>query len=235
MPPKPAAYFNDYAGIVDPGTASQLNSELEQFERQTSDQLVVAVFPVMQSDSSIEDYTERVAERWHVGQKGRDNGAVLFVFVKNRTMYIQVGYGLEPVLTDALAHRIVTEVIRPRFRSGDYAGGLAAGVEAMMLASRGEFKGNGRTHADGSTNMAGLSNLIVLMFIVFAMLGSIFRRRSRSRVYTSGGSGFGGPWIWPGGGGFGGGGGGFGGGGFGGGGFSGGGGSFGGGGAGGSW
>ncbi len=231
LPPKPTAYFNDYAGLVDSGTAAQINRALQQFERETSDQLLVAVFPSMQSDSSIEDYTVRVAQSWHAGQKGRDNGAILFVFVKNHTMYIQVGYGLEPVLTDALAQQIIDGVIKPHFRAGDYAGGLAAGVNAMMQAVRGEFKGTGRTHADGSTSLSGLGNFVFLMFVVFGLLGSIFRRRARPHVYTGSGSGLGGPWIWPGG--FGGGGGG--GGGFGGGGFSGGGGSFGGGGAGGSW
>lgn len=95
IPPKPAQYFNDYAGVVSGGTAAQLNQKLEQFERDSSCQIVVAVFPKMQSDSSIEDYTVRVAQSWKVGQKGKDNGAVLFVFIQDRKMFIQTGYGLE--------------------------------------------------------------------------------------------------------------------------------------------
>src|SRR5437762_1387159 len=80
IPPAPANHFNDYAGVVRPATVRQLDAELTQFERDTSNQIVVAVFPKMQSDSSVEDYTVRVAQKWGVGQKGRKNGAVLFSF-----------------------------------------------------------------------------------------------------------------------------------------------------------
>ena len=95
IPPVPKLYFNDYAGVVSATTANGLNHQLEDFERETSNQILVVVFPKMQSDSSIEDYTVRVAEAWKVGQKKKDNGAVLFVFIQDRKMFLQVGYGLE--------------------------------------------------------------------------------------------------------------------------------------------
>src|ERR1043165_3439469 len=79
MPPKPARYFNDYANVVSANTAEQLNQTLENFERETSSQIVVAVFPKMQSDSAIEDYSQRIFEHWKVGQKGTNNGAILLV------------------------------------------------------------------------------------------------------------------------------------------------------------
>ncbi len=145
IPPPPAAYFNDYANIVSAATASQLNQTLENFERQSSDQIVVAVFPKMQSDSSIEDYTVRVARSWQVGQKNKNNGAVLFVFVQDHKMFLQVGYGLEGVLPDALCKRIIDEQITPRFKAGDFDGGLTAGVQAILAATKGEYKGTGRT------------------------------------------------------------------------------------------
>src|SRR5246127_1710606 len=103
IPPKPAAYFNDYAGVVSKDAASRFNEQLAQFERETSNQVVVAVFPKMQSDSDIADYTQRVAQAWGVGQKERRNGVVLFVFIQDRNMFIQVGYGLEGALPDATA------------------------------------------------------------------------------------------------------------------------------------
>src|ERR1019366_4532614 len=77
IPAAPPAYFNDYASIISPATAASLNSKLDQFERETSNQIVVAIYPTMQSDSSVEDYTVRVAQSWHAGMKGKDNGAVL--------------------------------------------------------------------------------------------------------------------------------------------------------------
>src|SRR5262245_17674834 len=113
IPPAPGQYFNDYAHVASTAVAARLNKTLEDFERQTSDQILVAVYPKMESDSSIEDYTVRAAQSWKVGQKGKDNGAVLFVFVQDRRMFIQVGYGLEGALPDALAKRIIETEIKP--------------------------------------------------------------------------------------------------------------------------
>jgi uncharacterized protein len=230
MPPPPAAYFNDYANVASPATAAQLNRTLEDFERQTSEQIVVAVFPKMQSDSSVEDYTVRVARSWQVGQKDKNNGAVLFVFVQDHKMFLEVGYGLEGVLPDALCKRIIDEQIAPRFKAGDFDGGLTAGVQAILAATKGEYKGagttvagskQGRFHQDGDI---GVTVFIIVIIVLFAFLR--FRFSSYGGVIFSGGgwSNTGSGW---GGGGFSGGGGG--------GGFSGGGGSFGGGGAGGGW
>src|SRR5262249_6327428 len=143
IPPAPGQYFNDYAHVASTAVAARLNKTLEDFERQTSDQILVAVYPKMESDSSIEDYTVRAAQSWKVGQKGKDNGAVLFVFVQDRRMFIQVGYGLEGALPDALAKRIIETEIKPRFRAGDFDGGLNAGVTAILSAVRGEYKGTG--------------------------------------------------------------------------------------------
>ena len=240
IPPAPPNHFNDFAGVVRRETATQLNGELAQFERDTSTQLVVAIYPRMQSASSVEDYTVRVAQRWAVGQRDRRNGAVLFVFQESRDIRIQTGYGLEAVLPDALCKQIIENEIVPRFRAGDYDAGLAAGVRAMMAAVRGEYRGTGRLVRDarGAVSNLGSSGLIGLVFVVI-VIASILRSRSRRTVYygprgrrTSWSDH--GPWL--GGGGWGGGGWGGGGGSAGGGGtFSGGGGSFGGGGAGGKW
>jgi uncharacterized protein len=229
IPPAPAAYFNDYAHVVSAGTAAQLNQTLENFERQSSEQIVVAVFPKMQSDSSIEDYTVRVARSWQVGQKDKNNGAVLFVFVQDHKMFIEVGYGLEGVLPDALCKRIIDEQIAPRFKAGDFDGGLTAGVQSILAATKGEYKGTGATVADSRTPHGSSSPFLGFGFIALLIIFIIFSRGSGMflpwLLLSSSGSsrGWGGGGF-SGGGGFGGGGG-----------FSGGGGSFGGGGAGGSW
>ena len=237
IPPAPQNHFNDYAGVVSAGTANQLNTELAQFERDTSNQLVVAIFPHMQSDSSIEDYTVRVAQAWGVGQRDKKNGAVLFIFSQDRKLFIQVGYGLEGALPDALCKEIIANEITPRFRNGDFTGGVTAGVHAMLAAAKGEYRGTGRTVADRrqrSDDIGQGGGIMILIFcglVVLAMLRGIFGRKV---VYN--GRGRISPWIstggWSGGSSWGGG---SGGGGGGGGSFFGGGGSFGGGGAGGSW
>jgi len=223
IPPAPKLHFNDYAGVSSAPVAQQLNQKLADFERESSDQVVVAVFPKMQSDSSIEDYTVRVARSWQVGLQEKNNGVVLFVFTQDRKMFIQVGYGLEGRLTDALCKRIIEDEIKPRFRAGDYNGGLTAGVNAIVAAAKGEYQGTGRTVAQRERRHGGAAFIPVLVFIfVVLIILSKFRR------FGGGGgwfiSGGGGGWS-SGGGGWSGGGGGF----------SGGGGSFGGGGAGGSW
>jgi uncharacterized protein len=233
MPAKPDRYFNDYAGVVDQATALRMNEQLAQFERETSTQLVVAIYRTMESESSVDDYTQRIAQTWGVGQKGHNNGAVLFVFIENHQMFIQTGYGLEGALSDATCWDITHNVIAPRFKQGDFAGGLKAGITAMMQAVRGEYKGTGKTRRESESGpkAAPIGAIIFVMIVIFIVMMSL-RRTVRRRGY--GYSGWGGPYI----GGFGGGGGGGwssggGGGGFSG--FSGGGGSFGGGGAGSSW
>lgn len=223
IPPAPKAYFNDYAGVVSAETSATLNQTLETFEREHSSQILVVIFRKMQSESSIEDYTVRVAQSWHAGQKGKDNGAVLFVFVADRTMYLQVGYGLEGALPDITAKQIIENEIKPRFRAGDYDGGLKAGVASILGAVRGEYKGTGQTVA-GKRSTRNSAGVVPIIFFILVMMFLFFGRRRRSlwglAGWTLGSGGFSGG-NWGGGGG--------------GGGFSGGGGNFGGGGAGGSW
>jgi uncharacterized protein len=229
IPPKPSAYFNDYAGVVSKETASRLNEQLAQFERETSDQVVVAVFPKMQSDSDIADYTQRVAQAWGVGQKERRNGVVLFVFIQDRKMFIQVGYGLEGALPDATAFDITERHIKPLFRAGNYEAGLATGIDLIFKAIRGEYKGSGKTIAERRGGGGAVSGFLpfIIFVIVLIILSRLFRKLGGYSYSSRGG----GPVFIPSGGGWSsssGNGGGFSG-------FSGGGGSFGGGGAGSSW
>jgi uncharacterized protein len=231
IPPKPDRYFNDYAGVVSKSAALRFNEELAQFERETSDQIVVAIYPKMQSDSDIADYTQRVAQAWGVGQKERRNGVVLFVFVQDRKMFIEVGYGLEGALPDITAFDITEYKMKPMFRNGDYEGGLATGIDSIFKAIRGEYKGSGNTVAERNRRGGGApSFLFFIIFLIALIVISRIMRRLGGYGYSSR---RGGPIFFPGGGGGGGWSSGGGGGGFSG--FSGGGGSFGGGGAGSSW
>jgi uncharacterized protein len=231
LPPAPERFFNDYAGVVAPADARRLDQKLRRFDEETSTQVVVALFPELPADS-LEDFTVRTAESWKAGRKERDNGAVLFVFVNDRKMRLEVGYGLEGALPDATAKRIIEDVIAPRFREGRYAEGLDAGTDAILAATRGEYTALPRDER-GRPDSGALALLIPLGFIglIFLLarrmgqpLGPIPRYRRRRTAWYIGpggfGGGFGGGGGWSGGGG---------------GGFSGGGGSFGGGGASGGW
>jgi uncharacterized protein len=231
IPPKPAAYFNDYAGVVSKEAASRFNEQLAQFERETSNQFVVAMFPKMQSDSDVADYARRVAQSWGVGTKAQRNGVVLLVFIADRKTSIQVGYGLEGALPDITAYDIRDSHINPHFRNGDYEGGLADGIDSIFKAIRGEYKGSGKTVTEQHSRSGRPSFLFFIIFVIVLTIISRLMRRLGGYGYSSGrsgpvfipmglGGGGGGGWS-SGGGGFSG--------------FSGGGGSFGGGGSSGSW
>jgi len=204
MPAAPARYFNDFAGVTKPETAERLNATLEQFEKDASSQIVVAVFPKMQSDSSVEDYVNRLYRAWAIGGKEKNNGLLLAVFVQDRKVRIEVGYGLEGAVPDAIAKRIIDSEITPRFRSGDFDGGLAAGVNALILAARGEYQGTGRTVAQsrGSGRSPIVPFLPVIIFFAIFFLMTLGSRRRRGTMYGGGRHGWGaGPIIWGGGGG----------------------------------
>lgn len=223
IPPAPSKFFNDYTGTVSNATARALDARLADHERATSSQIVVAIYPRMASDSSVEDYTVRVAQAWGAGRKERDNGAVLFAFMQERQLYLQVGYGLEGAIPDALSKRIIEDEIVPRMRAGQPDAAFTAAVDAMLAATRGEYTGTGRTLGEGNPRSNKTGNVIFL--IIFILVFLISRFGKSSTVYSSGGRRN----IWLGSGGSGRSGGG------GGGSFSGGGGGFGGGGAGGKW
>jgi len=203
IPGRPDRYVSDRAGIISTTTANQLNHELADFERETSNQLLVAIFPKVPEGYERDEFTVKVAHAWAVGQHGRNNGAILFVFVDDHYVRIEVGYGLEPVLTDATCATIIRNDIVPAFRRQNYGAGLNAAVRDMMLACRGEFHGTGKTI--GENQKQSLTWLPGLLFFlgVFLFFGFAARRQrrygSRYGRYDSSGSG---PWF-VGGGGFG--------------------------------
>ena len=227
LPPPPQAYFNDYASLVSTRTAQALDQKLRDFDARTSNQVLVVLFPELPS-ASLEDFTIRTAQSWRVGQKKLDNGVILFVFVKDRKLRMEVGYGLEGALPDALAARIIADTIAPAFKKGAYDQGLTDGVAAIMAATQGEYQApRGRRATSTRTSGGGIVVGIVALMLLNFVVSRLFPRR---RVLRRSGA-----FWWGGGSGRGGGGGGWGGRSSGGGGFSGGGGSFGGGGASGNW
>lgn len=218
--------ITDLTGTLSSSEVQSIERTLAEFENETSNQIVVVMVPAV-GTGSVDDYSMQLAEKNKVGKKGRDNGALLLIAKDDHQVRIEVGYGLEGVLTDALSDQIIRHEIIPKFKEGDFAGGISAGIDAIKQATKGEYKGDG-----GRQRIRNVSPLVVLILFLFFGLSGLFRG-GRRHYLGSGGFYTRNPWL---GGGFGGGG--FGGGGFGGGGFggfSGGGGSFGGGGASGSW
>jgi uncharacterized protein len=226
VPAAPKEFVTDRAGVLSPGTRASLESRLREFEGATSNQFLVWIDRRIPDGTTLEEFTVATARTWRAGDKARNNGLVLFVFPESRSARFEVGYGLEGSLPDALAGRILRDEAIPRFRTGDWDGGVRAAVDGAMAATKGEYVGTGRRTTSSPRRGGGVPFWVVLLVlflvlpVVFGGLGAGSARRGR--YWYIGGGGWGG-------GGFGGGGG------WGGGGFSGGGGSFGGGGASGSW
>ena len=222
----------DAANVLSSATREDLTEKLSALEAKTSRQLVVVTLPSLEG-YEISDYGYQLGRAWGIGQKQLNNGALLIVAPNEHRVRIEVGYGLEPILTDAFSEIIIQSQILPAFRKGDFNTGVEAGADALIQqlsleTSAAEAKAaaaeqQSRQQADtGGQSGGGVGGLLIFLFIIFAIL----------RVF--GGWGLL-PFLFMGGGRGGFGGGGFGGGGFGGGGFGGGGGGFGGGGASGSW
>jgi uncharacterized protein len=241
VPSPPTRRVNDYAGGLSPADRDRLEQKLIERERGTTNQVAVAIFRSLESES-LEDFSIRLAQSWRVGQKGLDNGVIFLIFLDDRRMRLEVGYGLEGVLTDAVSSSILRTAVAPRFREGRVADGIAAGLDAIDQAIAGTYGRSGpRAGSDEGIPLPVVALLAGIGVATAAgVVMALNARAQRRRGWTSGHRGWGrdnrgtGPWIvgpW-GGGGFSSGGS-SGGGGFGG--FGGGGGSFGGGGASGDW
>ena len=218
---------NDYAKTLSPDQTRALEQQLEQFEQETGHQIAVLTVPSLEGDS-LEDFSIRVAEKWQIGKKGFDNGVILVVALKDRRLRLEVGYGLEGILPDAIANQIITQYIVPNFRAGNYAAGIIAGIDAVQKVIRAEPLPETARQKPADGGASGLSQILLLIVLLVIMalssMGSSRNRRRSGMWATRGrhyppigwGGGFGGGSFGGGGGfggGFGGGGGGFGGGG----------------------
>jgi uncharacterized protein len=180
IPPKPAHYVNDYAGLISQSMAEQFDRELAQFERDTSNQVVVAIFPKMQSDDDIAAYTQRVAESWGVGQKDKRNGIVMFVFVEDRKMVIQVGYGLEGALPDVAAFNITEYQMKPQFVAGNHEKGLRIGIDAIRNAIRAEYVASDKDVSQRHHQGRAIWPLLFFAFLfVLGLIGGLHRNAPR--------------------------------------------------------
>jgi uncharacterized protein len=227
----------DDAGILDPATKTALERKLADFEAKTTGQLVVVTLKSLQG-TSIEDYGYQLGRHWQIGQKEKNTGALLIVAPNERKVRIEVGYGFEGTLTDAVSKLIIENSIIPRFRANDFAGGIGRGVDDIIQAvsvDSEEWKSRAKQRPDDQPGIADLLTFLFWMVILFMIVSSI-ARQGRAQASPGRRGGMRGPIILPmpgswgrSGSSWGGSSGGFGGG------FSGGGGSFGGGGASGSW
>ena len=224
IPPPPTRWVTDQVGFLSEPARERLDASLADYEQATGHQLLVWIGKTTQP-APTEDWTVRAFKAWRVGRKGIDDGLILFIFSEDRKIRIEVGYGLEPIVTDVQASRIIREVIAPRIQAGDRDGAVEAGVSALTQLIGGPGASD-RTVRDRRPLPLSPLQAVLLGLVALVVLGLLITHPAFAAMLLfnifSGGRG-------------GGGGGGNGGGGGGGGGFSGGGGSSGGGGATGSW
>lgn len=160
-----AGRVNDYADMLSPADDAALEAKLEQIEADTGAQVVVLTVPSLEGEV-IEDYAIRVAEQWKIGSAKNDNGVILLIARDDRMMRLEVGYGLEGTLTDLRAKRVITDLITPRFKDGDIAGGVNAGIDAIGAAIRGDPSVIDAAPAPGSDDGPGGWVVLVIFGLV---------------------------------------------------------------------
>jgi uncharacterized protein len=173
--PELSGRVNDYANLVDPVTEARIDALLAKLEQDTGAQVAVLTIESLQGEQ-LEDYSLRVAEAWSLGRGDEDDGALLLIAKNDRKMRLEVGYGLEPVLSDVLSRRILDQVLRPSFRAGDFDGGIERAVEAMDGLIRGTSTLPPPTardmQADLPPKIFGLLWLLFLMPFAFVVVGT---------------------------------------------------------------
>jgi uncharacterized protein len=171
----------DQAQILDAAARTRIDSKLEQLESKTTTQLVVATLRSLQG-YDIADYGYRLGRSWGIGQKGKNNGAILLVAPSERKVRIEVGYGLEGTITDAVSRLIIENAVLPRFRAGDFAGGVERGVDDLVLLLSGNAEDFKRRAAEQQNRPSGTSGGASFVFVVLliAIWFIFFVRRSQS-------------------------------------------------------
>jgi len=182
----------DEAGILDQAAKAELERKLAGFETNTTGQLVVVTLKSLQG-TSIEDYGYQLGRHWGIGQKEKNSGALLIVVPSERKVRIEVGYGLEGQLTDAVSRLIIQNAIAPRFKAGDYAGGINRGVDDIIqaLADPDEWRQRAKQRPDSQPIGFDIVMAILLVIVVIMIMRSVSRGnawdpRSAARRGTGG-------------------------------------------------
>jgi len=172
--PRLQGYVNDYAEMISPSARSKIEEKLRAFEQSDSTQVVILTLPSIEEEN-IEELGIKVAEAWKIGQQGKDNGVLFIVSKQERKIRIEVGRGLEGNLTDLMAGRIIDQVIKPRFKQGDFDGGFIAGVTALIEGTRGEFKAEQKPPQRRQKGFPPFLTIFIFLGIFILILGSFSR------------------------------------------------------------
>lgn len=175
--PEPQGYVNDFANILSSETRETLEQNLTQLEEDSSIEIALVIIESLE-EITIEDYAVRLFEDWKIGKKNKDNGVLLLIALNERELRIEVGYGLEPTLTDSKAGRIIRDIITPEFKKGDYETGVINGIEAIIKIIHGEEVDLGEE--PGSNSDGGPPFIFFIIIVTFLSYLSSFLARSKS-------------------------------------------------------
>ncbi len=166
----PPRLVNDFAGILSAEQQNALERKLSKYNDTTSTQIAVVIENSIENDE-VFDYSNRLAQAWGIGQKGKNNGLLIYVALQERKIRIQVGYGLEGSVTDAYSKRIIEEVIKPNFKQQQYYEGLDQATNYIIGALSGQFQGEPKS--GGKLKGKSLFILLAVIFIIFYFLSKI--------------------------------------------------------------
>lgn len=186
---QPQGYVSDYAGVFSANQRSSLNRLLLELEQKTTAQVSVVALRSLEG-GEIRDFSNRLFEKWGIGQKGKDNGVLILTGIEDRRIWIEVGYGIEPIIPDARAGRILDEAVVPSFRRGDYASGLIGGaqsVASIIAQNSGVQLTGGVAVARPARRDRGLS-IFHLIFLLIALI-VLFKNPWLALFLLSGGRG----------------------------------------------
>ena len=176
----------DTAQLITPDLAASLSQEIAAHERRTGNQVAVLTLPSLQGEP-LEEFSHRVATTWKLGQKGTDNGVLLLVAAQDRRIRIEVGYGLEGVLTDAVTSRIIRTEMVPRFRAGEYSQGIAAGLRAILGTIEGTYTVPANTPRPVQRENEGRWNVFLVAVLLGTIIGTVLSVSRTSLGFVSGG------------------------------------------------
>jgi len=165
--PSPPRLVNDFTGTLSEQERDALEQKLVAYNDSTSTQIAIVMISTLDG-YPIEDYSFKLAEKWGIGQKGKNNGVLVFVAKDDHKIFIATGYGMEGVMPDGLVKRIIESDIKPYFKQGDYYGGLDKGTDSMFRLAAGEYKGEPRI-PDEQSPIFAIAIFIFLMIIFFAL------------------------------------------------------------------
>lgn len=207
----------DLANVLNAQEELQLEKKIVAYQDSTSSQIVILIEQSLDGEDDF-DYTYRLAESWGIGQEGKNNGLLIAAFMDEHKLRIQVGRGLEPVITDAVSHAIINNVLKPAFRKEAYYQGFDQALDVVFAAAKGEFKGDGRKKKKAPVGAIFIPIIAIILVILLSrrggggfgggmMTGYMLGRMSGGGWgnFSSGSGGFGGGGGFSGGGGFGGG------------------------------